>query len=67
MFANKIDDKGRPICMCGEPVEPNDKLPQGDPMRGAMVSGSKGLVILHSLCIDLHNTLVQMGARGRDI
>lgn len=53
MFANKINPAtGNPICVCGEDCKPN--IP-GQPSTNGIVSGSKGLVILHDACINTHN------------
>lgn len=55
MIANKINpETGNPICVCGE-----DCLPA--PAENALVSGSKGLVILHKVCIEMHNARVLAG------
>lgn len=58
MFANEINNEGHPICMCGEPVLPNSELPEESGQRGGLVSGTKGLVILHQACIEAHNAEV---------
>lgn len=55
MFANKINpETGNPVCVCGE-----DCLP--DLSANGVVSGSKGLVILHNACIDAHNNQIKSG------
>lgn len=60
MFANKIDADGHPICICGQPVQPNDTLPEGSDQRGVLTQGTKGLVILHAVCLEMHNVNVMM-------
>lgn len=53
MFANKINPAtGNPVCMCGQDCLPN--VP-GQPSDNDIVQGSKGLVILHTACIEAHN------------
>lgn len=58
MIVNDLNEAGNPICICGQPVLPNQDLPEGSGQRGGLVTGSKGLVILHQVCIELHNRQV---------
>jgi hypothetical protein len=59
MLVNKINEEtGNLICMCGEDCLPNE---EGKPSANGMVMGSKGLVILHKVCIEAHNEAVLRG------
>jgi hypothetical protein len=61
MFVNRVTSSGNPVCVCGMAILPHEALSPDSDQRGTLVSGSKGLVLLHLACLDRLTRLAEMG------
>ena len=62
MFINEVSSAGHPICtLCSEDVLPNTTPNLSLGRHGSLVSGPKGMAILHNECVENYNAAVLRG------